>query len=292
VAAAHTHEGGRRLSLLFEAGPARYAIEATRVVEVAPPDTDRPTVRGVFPLEDLSMLMGGAPERRPGLALVLDTSPTRAVRVREGAEVADVSGDPHFQLTRDLAARIGEVVRGSLLHAGRLYLELRAEALGQTPVLPAPPPRIVTWLDAAAAPMLLFESGERLFAIPLGNVLQVVPVGTAFCPFPVPGGVIAGVLAHGHALWPVYGLSAFFGGTLAVESHVVLAELAGMQVALCASRVLGVESRLTPEGDPGTWKTPSGARALAPDVTRLLSASNLTGPSGRPSDDTTLFKGS
>src|SRR5215831_14166272 len=97
---AHTHDGGRRLALLFEAGPARYALEASRVLEVTPPDAERATVRGVFPLEDLSALMGGAPERRPGLAVLLDTSPTMSVRVREGAEVADVAGAPHFQLTR------------------------------------------------------------------------------------------------------------------------------------------------------------------------------------------------
>jgi len=187
VAAAHTHEGGRRTCLLFEAGPARYAIEATRVVEVAPPDADRPAVRGVFPLEDLSVLMGGGPEQRPGLAVVLDSSPTRAVRVREGAEVADVSGDPHFQLTHDLGLRIGELVRGALFHHGRLYLELRPEAVG-------------------------------------------------------------------------------------------------MQVALCATRVGGVETELVPDEGPGAWRTRSGLRALAPDVTRLLGASNLTAPRGRPSD--------
>jgi chemotaxis signal transduction protein len=293
VSSASTHEAGRRLCLLFEAGPARYAIEATRVAEVAPPDADRPSVRGIFQLEDLSVLMGGAPERRPGLAVVLDVSPTRAVRVREGAEVADVGGSPHFQLTRDLSARLGEVVRGALLHAGRLYLELRAEALGLSRVSPAPPPRIVTWLEAEdGQPMLVFQSGPSLFALPLSQVLHVSAVGPAFCPFPVPGGVVAGVLAHGQALWPVYALPAFLGGSLAVEPQVVLAELAGMQVALCASRVLGVEHRLTPGAVPGEWHTGNGQRTLVPDVTRLLGASNLTGRRVRPSDAATLIKDS
>ena len=132
--------------------------------------------------------------------------------------------------------------------------------------------------------MLLFQSGESLFALPLSQVLQVSTVGPAFCPFPVPGGVVAGMLAHGQALWPVYALPVFFGGLLAVEPHVVLAELAGMQVALCASRVLGVESRFTRGTAPGEWYASNGQRTLVPDVTRLLSASNLTGRSGRPSD--------
>src|SRR4029078_7067317 len=87
VMTAHTHDGGRRLALLFEAGPARYALEASRGLEVTPPHPERAPVRGVFPLEDLSTLMGGAAEARPGLAVLLDISPTVAVRVREGAEV-------------------------------------------------------------------------------------------------------------------------------------------------------------------------------------------------------------
>jgi hypothetical protein len=284
--AAHTHDGGRRLALLFEAGPAHYALEASRVLEVTPPDVDqeRATVRGVFPLEDLSVLMGGAPERRPGLAVLLDTSPTMAVRVREGAEVADVAGAPHFQLTRDLAARIGTLVRGALQHQGRLYLDLRAEALGQTCMLPAPPERIVTWLEAPQGPALLFESGGMLFAVPLQHVLQISPVLAAFCPFPVPGGVIAGLLAHAGTLWPVYALPAFLGQPPAVEAQVVLLELAGIQVAVCASRVLGIEHRLASAGKPGRWWTADGRVLLAPDVTRLLEASNLTGPRRGPSD--------
>lgn len=282
--AAHTHDGGRRLALLLEAGPARYALEASRVLEVTPPDPDRATVRGVFPLEDLSVLMGGAPERPPGLAVLLDTSPTIAVRVREGAVVADVAGAPHFQLTRDLAQRIGTVVRGALQHQGRLYLELRAEALGQAHLLPPPPPRIVTWLEGPLGPALLFESAEALFAVPLAHVLQVSPVLAAFCPFPVPGGVIAGLLAHAQALWPVYSLPAFLGGQLVAESHVVLLELAGIQVAVCASRVLGIEPALVAGDEPGRWRTPDGRTALAPDVTRLLGASNLTGSRRGPSD--------
>ena len=284
--AAHTHDGGRRLALLFEAGPAHYALEASRVLEVTPPDADqeRATVRGVFPLEDLSVLMGGVPERRPGLAVLLDTSPTMAVRVREGAEVADVAGAPHFQLTRDVAQRIGAVVRGAIQHQGRLYLELRAEVLGQARLLPPPAPRIVTWLEAPQGPALLFESGDTLFGVPLQHVLQISPVLATFCRFPVPGGVIAGLLAHAGALWPVYALPAFLGQPPEVESQVVLLELAGMQVALCASRVHGIEHRLASVGEPGRWWTADGRVVLAPDVTRLLGASNLTGPRAGPSD--------
>ena len=86
--------------------------------------------------------------------------------------------------------------------------------------------------------------GGTLFGVPLLHVLQISPVLAAFCPFPVPGGVVAGLLAHAGALWPVYALPAFLGQPPAVESQVVLLELAGIQVALCASRVLGIEHGL------------------------------------------------
>src|SRR5262249_58704695 len=124
---------------------------------------------------------------------------------------------------------------------GRLYLELRAEALGQTCMLPPPPPRIVTWLQAPQGPALLFESAGVLFGVPLQHVLQISPVLASFCPFPVPGGVVAGLLAHAGALWPVYALAAFLGQPPAVESQVALLELAVMRVAPCALPVQGTE---------------------------------------------------
>ena len=56
-------DGGRRLALLFEAGPARYALEAPRSSRSRRPTRPGPRhLRGVFPLEDLSVLLGGAPE--------------------------------------------------------------------------------------------------------------------------------------------------------------------------------------------------------------------------------------
>src|SRR5262249_10091133 len=177
-----------------------------------------------------------------GVGVGLERSAGGGVRVGEGGEVGDVCGDPHFQLTRDLGLRIGEVVRGALFHQGRLYLELRPESVGTVSVAPAAPPRVVTWLDSTEAPMLLIESGAQAFLLPLTSVLQISPRTPAFCPFPVSGSVVAGVVAHGQALWPVYALPAFFGEPPTEEPYLVLAELAGMQVALCASRVGGVET--------------------------------------------------
>ncbi|HLL55634.1 MAG TPA: defective in fruiting DifE, partial [Myxococcaceae bacterium] len=75
-------ESGRRLCLLFEAANGRFAVEATSVTEVAPPDANGVSIRGYLELTDLSLLLGGEAETRPGTGVVLDVSPTLAVRVK------------------------------------------------------------------------------------------------------------------------------------------------------------------------------------------------------------------
>lgn len=112
-------ESGRRLCLLFEAGGVRYAIEATSVVEVAPPDMDGDSIRGFLGLRDLSQLLGGPPQARPGMAVVLDVSPTLAVRVTRVIEVADVARDTLFRLPQGLSEGLSVVARGAIAHQGR-----------------------------------------------------------------------------------------------------------------------------------------------------------------------------
>jgi hypothetical protein len=72
----------RRLCVFFEAGATRYAIEATSVVEVARATQDEETLRGHLAIRDLSVLLGGDPEERPGTIVLLDTSPSVAARAR------------------------------------------------------------------------------------------------------------------------------------------------------------------------------------------------------------------
>ena len=56
---------------------------------------------------------------------------------------------------------------------------------------------------------VVHQAARRPFRRVVG--VEISPVLAAFCPFPVPGGVIAGLLAHAGALWPVYALAAFLG---------------------------------------------------------------------------------
>jgi chemotaxis signal transduction protein len=248
-------ESGRRLCLLFEAGPSRYAVEATAVMEVANPDEDGLTIRGHFDLLDLSSLLGGPPEERPGMGVVLDVSPTLAVRVSRIVEVADVAPAPFFMLPPGLGSSLPAITRGALLHGDRLYLELVAEALPHRPPSAAGAgPRAVHFLTEAPERGLVFESQGALYGLPLSMVSQVVARSAAYCPMPSASGPALGLYPHAQALWPIYSFAGLLGGEGRAEPLIVLAEVAGQGIGLSASRVLGVHQELKPSGARGEYE--------------------------------------
>ena len=259
-----TPERGRRLCLLFEAGVSRLVLEATRVAEVAAPDGAGDRFRGVHPVHDASQLLGGAPETRPGVVVLLDTSPTLVLRVKKVRGVADLSGATVFQVPPGLGEGVGKLVRGALLFERELYLELRVEALApDRPLLLAAPFRpalpLSGWMDRA----LVFESDGLQWGIPVQLVSQVVKGGDAFCSFTPGHGPVAGLYPHGDALYPVYSVPALIRQTPARrEDFLVLSEVAGHSVGLCASRVLGVQGPFTPASEPGMFQ----AKGLAGNV--------------------------
>ncbi len=268
-----TFESGRRLCLLFEAGRVRYAIEATSVVEVASPDPDGQSIRGFLELKDLSSLLGAEAEERPGMAVVLDVSPTLALRVRQIVEVADVARDPFFLLPPGLGEALAVWVRGAILHGGRLYLELLADAL---PARAATPGRVgarpLYLLDTPPERALIFESQKRLYGIPLPFVSQVVGAAEAFCALPNPLGPVAGLFPHGQALWPIYSSAGLLGSAPSREELFVLAELAGHSVGLTATQVLGVHDRFTSTEARGEFTSPGlSGPALFLDLQRMFS---------------------
>ncbi|MBI3184088.1 MAG: chemotaxis protein CheW [Myxococcales bacterium] len=273
-------ETGRRLCLLFEAGGVPYAVEATSVLEVTPPDAGMNRVRGALALNDLSLLMGGQPEVRPGMAVVLDVSPTLAARVTRVFGVMDVARDPHFRLPTGVGDALAALVSGAILTLGRLFLELSADALparlqsltaGSAPPLSSPP-RPVYLLDEPPERALVFCSQGKLFGIPLAFVSQVVGAQQAFCPMPCQGGPVAGLLPHSQALWPVYSALGLLGGAAAREELCVLTELAGQNVGLCASRVAGVCQGLRPAQSRGEFSAPGlEGPSLFLDLQRMFS---------------------
>ena len=265
-------ESGRRLCLLVEAGEARFAIEATSVMEVAQPGADGQFQRGRLEVRELSALLGGAPEAGPGMVVVLDTSPTLAVRVRSVVEVADVARAPFFLLPPGLGG-LGALSRGALVHKDRLYLELAAEALPHQPAPPAGvPPRPVYLLDAPPERALVLESQGRHYGLPLPLVSQVVARGPDFTALPVQAGPVAGLFPHAQALWPVCSAPGLLGEVARPEAFFVLTELAGQNVALAAARVVGVFQRFEATEARGEFAAPGlSAPALFLDLQRMFS---------------------
>jgi chemotaxis signal transduction protein len=242
-------EKGQRLSLLLDAGAARYAIDATQVLEVAPPDPSGDSLHGHLHLKDLSALLGGPPEARPGTAVVLDTSPTLAVRVKRVNEVSDVAEKPRHPLPRRLVRRLEPAVRGVLEVSGALYFELDVETAAKG--LEADPPELIETgaLPVAVEPerALVFESQGTRLAVPLGSVSQVVTAGDRLCALPHEG-PLKGLVLHQQHLWPAYSVPGMAGGSSEIESLAVLVEVEGEGLGLLASKAFGVVSRGSLQG--------------------------------------------
>lgn len=227
-------------------------------MEVALPGSDGTSLRGMLEVKDLSVLLGGDPEPGPGMVVVLDVSPTLAVRVRSVVEVADVARTPFFLLPAGLGETLAPLSRGAILHKERLYLELIADSLPQRGVVrPAVPPRPVHLLDSPPDRALVLESQGRLFGLPLSLVSQVVTRGEAFSRLPVQNRAVAGVFPHAQVLWPIFSVPGMLGAEGQPEAFFVLTEMAGQNVGLCATRVLGVLQRFEPTAERGEY-TASG----------------------------------
>jgi chemotaxis signal transduction protein len=231
-------ERGRRLCLLCEAGPSRFAIPATSVLEVATPDAGGATLRGHHPLVDLTTLLSGAPELRPGTAVLLDTSPTLALRVKNVRGVIDVADCPWLHVPRRLVPTLEPAVRGLVDVNGELFLELDVEAIAAGMRSP-PQLKVVDPFGPPLAQALVFETGGRKVGLPLASVAQVVGTSKKYCPL-VAGGAAAGVLLHQQQAWPVFSLPGLLGEPVPDEPLMVLADVQGDGLAFTASRALGV----------------------------------------------------
>ncbi len=223
----------RRLSVFFESGGVRYLLQALSVIEVAQPDADDETLRGHLGLRDLSVILGGEPEVRPGTALVLDTSPTRAIRVASVAGVFDCTGLTAPALPRRLIPLVSPAVRGALVRDGVLSFELELDAVVRG--LPRQSRRPERFTRPADGPCLVIETAGELLGVPLPLVRQVVTRGPGFNRAPS-AGALAGALFHRDALYPCFCV----GQGSQMESFAVILVLRGEGLALSAERVDGV----------------------------------------------------
>ncbi|MDX2013941.1 MAG: defective in fruiting DifE [Myxococcaceae bacterium] len=224
----------RRLCVFFEAGRTRYALEATSVLEVARPQGDDETFRGHLGIRDLSELVGGGPEVRPGTVVVLDTSPTVAARTLRVDGVFDVSGHLALPLSSRLVPLLAPVVKQGLVSEAGLSFELDVAQLVRG--LPRPQKRLEVATGEAKGPCLVFDSGARRFAVGLSDVSQVASRGVMFNPAPGVGSFL-GVLMHQQRLVPAFSLTSD-----EAEALLVVVELASGPVAVSASRAHGVKS--------------------------------------------------
>lgn len=223
---------------MIEAGESRFAVPATSVLEVAVPDEGGATLRGHHPLVDLTSLLGGGQEVRPGTAVLLDTSPTLALRVSKVRGVRDVADWPWLHVPRRIAPIVEPAVRGLIDVDGELFQELNVEAL-VTGVRHPPDLKVVDPYGPPLAKALVFETGGRLLGLPLAAVAQVVSLGPKFCPL-VARTAAAGVILHQQQAWPVFSFAGLLGEPIPAEPLVVLTEVEGDAVGFTAARALGV----------------------------------------------------
>lgn len=235
-----------RLCLFFEAADARFAIAATSVTEVAAADAERDTLRGHLSVGDLSKLLGGKDEARPGTVVVIDSNPTVALRTRKVLGAFEAAHAPFFQIPRRLKAHVEPWGRGVLERDGTPYFELDPEGLTRT----QGPGPLLEWLEAlppAAGQCLCFESGGKNFAVPLNRVVQVVGADHRLLRLPAHG-ALRGALVHARQVWPVYSVPALLAADGPDEPLVVLADLEGEGVGLLAQKALGVKDLKTSDG--------------------------------------------
>ncbi|MBE2253612.1 MAG: defective in fruiting DifE [Myxococcus sp.] len=224
----------RRLCVFLEAGLTRYAIEATSIVEVARATQDDETLGGHLAIRDLSMLLGGDPEERPGTVVVLDSSPTVAARTRRVEGVFDTASHLVLPLPNRLVHLVAPVVKQGLVSEAGLTFELDAAEVPRG--LPRQGKRVELATTTAPGPFLRFDSGPLALALPLTDVSFVASKGPMFNAAPGVGSFV-GVLMHEQRLVPAFSVT----GNEA-EALLIVIELASGPVALSASRAHGVKS--------------------------------------------------
>ncbi len=265
-------KSGRRLCVLFEAGGARYSIEATSVLEIGAPAADGETLHGVQLLQDLSSLLGGRPEQKPGMALLLDVSPSLAIRVHRIIDVSDVGDLPFLMLPPGLGDSLALIMRGAIVQGDHLYIELAAEMLPNKPFdRRIVPQRRMRFCGDAPERALIFEVAERLFGIPLPFVSQIVPLGDEFWSLPFSIGPVAGLFPHAQTLWPLYSVPGLLGEIPSPEKLIILTDVAGHHLGIGAGRVLGVCGEFAHAGTPGLFRSPGiGDPLLILDLERMF----------------------
>lgn len=236
----------QRLMLRVEAAGTRFAIDATHVIEVASAPAGNAPLHGHLVLEDLSARLGGEAEPRPEHAIVLDTSPTLALRVAAAPGVTDAAGARTLMAPPALSRLLEPAVRGVLELHGGLHFELAVDALAKER-LPVRRAQLADLRGSIAAPQsLVFANAGMRFSVPLHLVRQIVNT-RSLLPSPLPGPLI-GAVEHAGRLWPVWCPNEGPGPQAARSPLAVLVETQAGAAALCAESAEGVRQGAALQG--------------------------------------------
>lgn len=231
----------RRLCVFFGAGATRYALDAVRVLEVARVnDEGALQLSQHLPVRDLSLILGGDAEARVGAGVVLDVSPTLALRVKQVDGVFDCTGLPRWAVQGRLVPLLAPAIAAAIEYEGRLVFELDAD--GAARGLPRQLKPLERHHRTESSALVFMVQGERL-AIPLHHVVQVIEAGAQFNRAPNAGSFL-GVAVHRGQLCPVFTV----GPLGLVQPFVVLFEVGGDLLGLSASQVEGVRSGTSLDG--------------------------------------------
>ncbi|MBI5544267.1 MAG: hypothetical protein HY901_10285 [Deltaproteobacteria bacterium] len=262
-----------RLALVFRGASTRWALPASAVLEVGAAPEGAAALRHGLPVEDFGKLLGEAPCTGPQkVTLVLDCAPPRALCVEAVEEVTDLAAAPFFRLPEGLGP--GGLIRGALLHRGRLALELEPQALADHQPGSAPAPRsLLPPEESPARPperSLVFEAGELgLIGMPLSLVTGVIRAESP-CRVPFAAFGHRGLVHHERSILSVFDLALMAGRAQTKADLAVSLDVSGQALAVLTSRVVGMVAGFAGPSlaEPGglRWHTPDGRTALFPEV--------------------------
>jgi len=169
-------------------------------------------------------------------------------------DVADIARAPFFHLPPGLGDSLPLMMRGATLHGGHLYLELAADMLPAQPLDPRVFPQGRLYCSSQPPERaLVFESEGKAYGISLPFVSQIIVPGEELCTLPFSRAPVVGLLPHAQSLWPVYSMAGMAGEASSLERLIILADVAGRNLGICAARALGVRSHFRPTDNLGEF---------------------------------------
>jgi chemotaxis signal transduction protein len=232
-----------RKALLFSAGGVRLALRVTHLREVVAvaPGEGEVRVRGEAMATAFVSTVLGLPAGPSPFAILTQATPAVALRVDALHGIVDLADAEFFQLPGRTLLPQPPPFSGAFVVRGRIALELAVATLGFAPLEPAverwEPPSDV---DPTLERELRFSRGDRIFAVPLSLLVQVLDAPEV-APVPLTPPSHRGLLYQGRALHPVLDAAVLYGDPPGAPIRtVLLLDAGGSAVGVAADRVLGV----------------------------------------------------